>query len=47
MKINFRKYKTTKFQAKMYGWVIDKFENNYTLDIYFGHHVFVVYTRRY
>lgn len=44
--IRTRKYKKQWTESKSYGIRLDVFNGTYTLDFYFGHHIFVVYRRR-
>jgi hypothetical protein len=44
--IRFRKYKTDWTSAKYYGIVLDHYRHRWTLDVYFGHRVFVAFWDR-
>lgn len=44
--IRFRKYKTDWTTAKHYGIVLDHYRHRWTLDVYFGHRVFVAFLDR-
>ena len=45
--IGTRKYKKQWTESKGYGIYFDIFQGTYTLDIYWGHSVYVIFKRRY